>query len=846
MEHKTTKFKKFTHLRRDREENDNWLKSKIIGVLGIFTFIVLGIFIFSNAVLATTPIMDTDIGNDVFYGNLNHVEQEVTVPSGVTNINGAWIHNRDYGAPNKIKFCITLEHKEGNYSGGDTLVCKVVDNVKWGTTIMLDKPFPVNEGEKYYLHFIGRDQNDLIFKPFEAYFNLDNPLDGNVYLYHSTGVFQSFIDRDLKMIVYTDENWPPPPPVEHEDILEFYQNIPTNGFPEAEYFEINGDKYLAVVNFATKNIKIYQWENLFFNEIQNIPYLNNVYSCESFKINEETYLAIAIVGGVDSVIYKWNGTNFEEFQFISIKEVYDWESFQIDGETYIVGAENGSDVNVLYYSKIYKWNGINFEEFQYISSLEHQGELIYNYGCESFKINGETYLAIANFRDWNTMEINSYIFKWDGSAFMEIQAIPTNGAFGFRSFIINNETYVMALNYGGTDSVIYKAILSNSSPLANAGMDQFVVRGDLVILDGGGSSDPDENYPLSYSWDIVSRPIDSTAVLFGENTVSPTFIADLPGDYVVRLTVTDSLGLVSDYDEVLVSTFNTPPIADAGEDQSVIQIGALIQLDGSQSYDEEGDNINYLWTFVNKPVGSMAVLSDVTAVNPTFTADIQGEYIIELTTSDTWSTGNPDQVIITFENVVPVANAGVNQSVLEGDIVYLDGSGSLDANLDSLTYSWGIISKSDSSLAEINESTYIQTSFVADMSGQYIISLTVNDGFTDSEPSNVTVVAISYQDAVTDTLQEIIIEINELDLSVLKNKDMQNALTNKINSVLAKIDDGLYWEALDHLQNDILKKTNGCTEIGEPDNNDWIRDCVSQRKIYPLIIEVIGLLETLI
>src|SRR3989339_673087 len=384
--------------------------------------------------------------------------------------------------------------------------------------------------------------------------------------------------------------------------------------------------------------------------------------------------------------------------------------------------------------------------------LEHQGELIYNYGCESFKINGETYLAIANFRDWNTMEINSYIFKWDGSAFMEIQAIPTNGAFGFRSFIINNETYVMALNYGGTDSVIYKAILSNSSPLANAGMDQFVVRGDLVILDGGGSSDPDENYPLSYSWDIVSRPIDSTAVLFGENTVSPTFIADLPGDYVVRLTVTDSLGLVSDYDEVLVSTFNTPPVADAG----------------------------------------------------------------------------------------------VNQSVLEGDIVYLDGSGSLDANLDSLTYSWGIISKSDSSLAEINESTYIQTSFVADMSGQYIISLTVNDGFTDSEPSNVTVVAISYQDAVTDTLQEIIIEINELDLSVLKNKDMQNALTNKINSVLAKIDDGLYWEALDHLQNDILKKTNGCTEIGEPDNNDWIRDCVSQRKIYPLIIEVIGLLETLI
>ncbi len=33
----------------------------------------------------------------------------------------------------------------------------------------------------------------------------------------------------------------------------------------------------------------------------------------------------------------------------------------------------------------------------------------------------------------------------------------------------------------------------------------------------------------------------------------------------------------------------------------------------------------------------------------------------------------------------------------------------------------------------------------------------------------------------------------------------------------------LYSEALNKLQNDILKKTNGCAETGEPDRNNWCR-----------------------
>jgi len=42
-------------------------------------------------------------------------------------------------------------------------------------------------------------------------------------------------------------------------------------------------------------------------------------------------------------------------------------------------------------------------------------------------------------------------------------------------------------------------------------------------------------------------------------------------------------------------------------------------------------------------------------------------------------------------------------------------------------------------------------------------------------------------------------------------------------------------------------KTNGCTDTGEPDKNDWIATCEEQSEIYPLVIETIehvkGLME---
>ena len=94
----------------------------------------------------------------------------------------------------------------------------------------------------------------------------------------------------------------------------------------------------------------------------------------------------------------------------------------------------------------------------------------------------------------------------------------------------------------------------NVAPVAEAGASQSVTIGSTVNLDGSGSSDdqtPSED--LTYAWTLTSVPAGSTATLTGAATTTPSFVADVPGDYTVELVVTDGGGLASDPDTVTVS-----------------------------------------------------------------------------------------------------------------------------------------------------------------------------------------------------------------------------------------------------------------------------------------------------
>jgi PKD repeat protein len=385
---------------------------------------------------------------------------------------------------------------------------------------------------------------------------------------------------------------------------------------------------------------------------------------------------------------------------------------------------------------------------------------------------------------------------------------------------------------------------TNLVPLADAGADFSVPIGTIASLNGGASTDPDLNYPLTYAWTFNSVPSGSEGlILTNADTVSPTFTPEIPGDYVVELVVTDDLGALSLPDTVTVNTYNTPPIADAGVDQVFILTGSLVLLDGSGSYDDDGDDISYIWEILQQPEGSSAGLDDYTSITPTFVADVNGEYLIGLTVTDIWGAMDTDDMAVSFSNVAPVADAGVNQSAVVGEVVSLNGAESFDANGDPITYSWSLSAVPDGSTAVISEPTIVAPSFTADLSGTYIASLVVNDGIVDSAADSAEIVVVSFNTLTTQTVSETIDLINETPVETFRNVNLSNALTNKLNAVLKMIANEQYGQAWSKLTTDILPKTDGCALYGVPDKKDWIETCEEQEPVYNYILETIELLE---
>lgn len=191
-----------------------------------------------------------------------------------------------------------------------------------------------------------------------------------------------------------------------------------------------------------------------------------------------------------------------------------------------------------------------------------------------------------------------------------------------------------------------------------------------------------------------------------------------------------------------VAAVNAAPIANAGAAQSV-GVATTVTLNGSGSTDANADPLTFSWTLTSRPAGSAAVFAEATSPVPTFIADVAGTYVAALVVNDGTTNSTPSTVTVTatVSNAVPVANAGVAQSVLTGTVVALNGSGSSDANGDPLSYAWALTSKPAGSTAALAGSATAAPTFTADSAGGYVASLVVNDGTVNSIASTVTVTA---------------------------------------------------------------------------------------------------------
>jgi hypothetical protein len=95
----------------------------------------------------------------------------------------------------------------------------------------------------------------------------------------------------------------------------------------------------------------------------------------------------------------------------------------------------------------------------------------------------------------------------------------------------------------------------NQAPTADAGGNQYATQGDVVQLDGTGSSDPDTGDSLTFGWMQTGGP---AVTLSDASAESPTFTASATGTLTFQLTVTDTApfgngGGLSDSDATVVT-----------------------------------------------------------------------------------------------------------------------------------------------------------------------------------------------------------------------------------------------------------------------------------------------------
>ena len=210
-------------------------------------------------------------------------------------------------------------------------------------------------------------------------------------------------------------------------------------------------------------------------------------------------------------------------------------------------------------------------------------------------------------------------------------------------------------------SYVFRVGAGNAPPIADAGDDQIAKVGQVAKLDGSGSEDPNGSI-VRYSWTYVgSIPAGLPASLSDPTDVSPAVYCFSAGTYIFHLVVTDDAGTASTWDEVRI---RKGPVARAGSDQTVRL--AVVQLDGSASFDPDGNSVRFSWR-LSRPPGSNAQVSDPTAAQPTFVADVAASYRAELRVNSGGGASEPDAVEVTA--------IAAEAPVICGDLI----SGSIDA-----------------------------------------------------------------------------------------------------------------------------------------------------------------------
>ncbi len=269
--------------------------------------------------------------------------------------------------------------------------------------------------------------------------------------------------------------------------------------------------------------------------------------------------------------------------------------------------------------------------------------------------------------------------------------------------------------------------------------------GRAFTFDGQRSVDADRD-PLTYAWELTSRPDGSSAALSAADAVRTEVSFDVVGEYELALLVHDGMGMSAPATLVVVaSETNVPPQVRAGADVHAF-VNQPHELRPTTN-DPDGDEVTLRWRVLSAPSGSAAEVKreargEKAELHYLFTPDVAGSYAVEVIGTDAVGNTASSRLLLVAAppsgDPNPIANAGDDLTVLVGDTVPLDGTRSYDAfNHPALTYAWHFTSTPTGSAVAGSSLTGSTPSFIADAAGDYVLQLIVSDVGVDSSPATM-------------------------------------------------------------------------------------------------------------
>lgn len=267
---------------------------------------------------------------------------------------------------------------------------------------------------------------------------------------------------------------------------------------------------------------------------------------------------------------------------------------------------------------------------------------------------------------------------------------------------------------------------------------QELLIGSSVVLDASGSTDA-EGDVVTTSWTLIDKPAGSVAALTSENATT-RFVADIGGVFKVRARGTDPLGAYSDTVYVFEAKNNAPStlvLASVNTTELTVAAGYTVSLNGAWAYDPDGTAMTFAWS-LEKPAGSTAMLSSNHYETTQVYLDNIGKYVVKLVLTNANGVATTYTTNITVTNFRPLAfiTSGTSPKALPtGPVIHLPantdvtlrGTNSVDADGDTLEYSWTIGSKPAGSAAVLATPAAATTQLNVDLAGTYEVWLRVAD-----------------------------------------------------------------------------------------------------------------------